>query len=129
MPLLNLSSVVQTDSVERDQQSLSLSGAHGFNFTVHPHEIVTVRIVGTMTTGAPDSRGAEKADRTALSDGDMSRTTVSTARADVPAVSRSAEISDDSQTARGNSYLEASPIHPSKDETFKLLKLDSQTSK
>lgn len=45
-PLLNLSSAEQTDAVERDQHSLALVGAHGFRLSVHPHEIVTVRLMG-----------------------------------------------------------------------------------
>ena len=44
-PLFDLQQAFQTDAVERNQTPLSLSGAHGFQITVHPHEIVTVRIV------------------------------------------------------------------------------------
>jgi len=44
-PLLQLQQAWRTDAVERNQAPLSLSGTHGFQFTVHPHEIVTVRIV------------------------------------------------------------------------------------
>lgn len=51
-PLLQLRQVEQTDSVERDQKSLPLAGGNGFEFTVHPHEIVTVRIVGKDVTQA-----------------------------------------------------------------------------
>ncbi len=46
-PLLQLQQAWQTDAVERDQSQLAMSGVHGFQFTVHPHEIVTVRLVGT----------------------------------------------------------------------------------
>jgi len=46
-PLLNLSSAVETDAVERDQHALPLDGAHGFRVIVHPHEIVTVRMLAT----------------------------------------------------------------------------------
>jgi alpha-mannosidase len=49
-PLINLSSVVETDAVERDQHALPLEGAHGFSVTVHPHEIVTVRMLATEAT-------------------------------------------------------------------------------
>jgi alpha-mannosidase len=49
-PLLNLSNAVETDAVERDQHALPLEGAHGFNVTVHPHEIVTVRMLSTEAT-------------------------------------------------------------------------------
>jgi alpha-mannosidase len=48
-PLLNLSNVTQTDSVERNKKPLSLAGPHSFTFSVHPHEIVTVRLLGTVT--------------------------------------------------------------------------------
>ncbi|MGB0122314.1 MAG: polysaccharide lyase family protein [Silvibacterium sp.] len=45
-PLLNLQEAWQTDAVERNQRSLSLLGRQGFQFSVHPHQIVTVRLVG-----------------------------------------------------------------------------------
>ena len=45
-PLLHLTEARQTDSVERDGQSLLLKGDGGFEFIIHPHEIVTVRITG-----------------------------------------------------------------------------------
>ncbi|HTU51883.1 MAG TPA: glycoside hydrolase family 38 C-terminal domain-containing protein, partial [Acidobacteriaceae bacterium] len=44
-PLWQLQQVWQTDAVERDQSQLTLSGAHQVQFTVHPHEIVTVRLI------------------------------------------------------------------------------------
>jgi hypothetical protein len=44
-PLFDLQQAFQTDAVERHQTLLSLNGAHGFQITVHPHEIVTVRII------------------------------------------------------------------------------------
>jgi hypothetical protein len=46
-PLLHLGSVTQTDAVERGGTPLSLDGEHGFHFTIHPHEIVTLRAVET----------------------------------------------------------------------------------
>ena len=45
-PLLQLRQAWLTDAVERNQTSLSLVGVHGFELTVHPHQIVTVRITG-----------------------------------------------------------------------------------
>ena len=44
-PLLQLQQAWQTDAVERNEKSLLLIGTKGFKFTIHPHEIVTVRIV------------------------------------------------------------------------------------
>ena len=54
-PLWRLQQVWQTDAVERDRSQLSLSGEHQFQFTVHPHEIVTVRLI-TTTASAGSSR-------------------------------------------------------------------------
>jgi hypothetical protein len=48
-PLLVLTEATQTDAVERDQHVLSLAGLHAFRIGIHPHEIVTVRLVGTAT--------------------------------------------------------------------------------
>jgi alpha-mannosidase len=45
-PLLEVQQAWQTDAVERNQKSLSLAGIKGFTFTIQPHEIVTVRIIG-----------------------------------------------------------------------------------
>ena len=44
-PSLHLGQVSQTDAVERGQTAVSMSGDNQFNFTIHPHEIVTIRIV------------------------------------------------------------------------------------
>jgi alpha-mannosidase len=52
-PLLKLDKVWQTNAVERDQKELTLTGADGFQFTVHPHELVTVRLVGSGTLKPP----------------------------------------------------------------------------
>ncbi len=52
-PLFALQQAFQTDAVERNQAPLSLNGDHGFQFTVHPHEIVTVRIVARDGIAAP----------------------------------------------------------------------------
>jgi alpha-mannosidase len=43
-PLLNLAHVTLTDAVERDQHLLTLKDPHHFTFTIHPHEIVTLRL-------------------------------------------------------------------------------------
>lgn len=48
-PLWQLQQAWQTDAVERDRSQLTVSGAHQFQFTVHPHEIVTVRLITTST--------------------------------------------------------------------------------
>ena len=48
-PLLHLAGAWKTDAVERDQIALPLVQDKGFTFTVHPHEIVTVRVAGTST--------------------------------------------------------------------------------
>jgi alpha-mannosidase len=59
-PLFQLSKTVQTDAVERDQQTLPLIDTHGFKVIVHPHEIVTVRIIGiTAASGSDPERAAE----------------------------------------------------------------------
>jgi alpha-mannosidase len=51
--LLHLSEAWQTDAVERDGKPLPLLGKQGFQFTIHPHEIVTIRITGENITPAP----------------------------------------------------------------------------
>ncbi len=55
-PLWQLQQAWQTDAVERDQSQLSLSGAHQFQFTVHPHEIVTVRLITATATANSGDR-------------------------------------------------------------------------
>ena len=56
-PVLRLEKVWETDAVERDKQPLTLVGGQesgeGFQFTVHPHEIVTVRMVGSSVLKPP----------------------------------------------------------------------------
>ena len=52
-PLLHLSEAWQTDAVERDEKQLLLLGKQGFQFAIHPHEIITVRIIGKDITPAP----------------------------------------------------------------------------
>jgi hypothetical protein len=55
-PMLQLQQAVQTDAVERDQSKLTLAGTHQFQFTVHPHEIVTVRLITTTTPATSGHR-------------------------------------------------------------------------
>jgi alpha-mannosidase len=52
-PFLHLKSARRTDVVERDREPLSLIGAQGFQFTIHPREIVTVRIIGASVLPPP----------------------------------------------------------------------------
>ncbi|MEO6966467.1 MAG: glycoside hydrolase family 38 C-terminal domain-containing protein, partial [Acidobacteriaceae bacterium] len=52
-PLFDLSKVWQTDAVERNQTELQRMGTDGFQFTVHPHQIVTVRLAGKGAHHAP----------------------------------------------------------------------------
>ena len=49
-PLLSLQQAWQTDAVERNKNQLSLAGSNGFQFTIHPHGIVTVRVQGKDVT-------------------------------------------------------------------------------
>jgi hypothetical protein len=46
IPCLHLDRVSQTDAVERGQTAISAAGDNQFDFTLHPHEIVTIRLVG-----------------------------------------------------------------------------------
>ena len=46
IPWLRLDHVWQTDALERGQESLPLGEDDQFHFTIHPHEIVTIRAVG-----------------------------------------------------------------------------------
>ncbi|HEV2464461.1 MAG TPA: polysaccharide lyase family protein [Acidobacteriaceae bacterium] len=52
-PLLNLVKAWQTNAVERNQKSLSLVDSHSFQFTVHSHELVTIRLVGSDVLKPP----------------------------------------------------------------------------
>jgi alpha-mannosidase len=52
-PLLQIEGVWQTDAVERNGQQLSLAGSGGFQFTIHPHEILTIRVVSHDLLKAP----------------------------------------------------------------------------
>ncbi len=46
IPWLRLDHVWKTDAVERGQEAVSMTEDGQFHFTIHPHEIVTVRIAG-----------------------------------------------------------------------------------
>jgi alpha-mannosidase len=46
IPWLRLDHVWQTDALERGQESLPTGEDDQFHFTIHPHEIVTIRAVG-----------------------------------------------------------------------------------
>jgi len=46
-PLLKIDRVTETDAVERNEKPLDPDGPHSFRFAVRPHQIVTVRVVGT----------------------------------------------------------------------------------
>lgn len=65
IPIMDLRQISQTDAVERNQKPLPLLGNHGFRFTIGPHAIVTVRIVGKGNISAPkinpDTRSAGQA--------------------------------------------------------------------
>ena len=52
-PLLKIKEAWMTDAVERTGKLLTLSGTDGFQLTVHPREIVTVRVVGDDVLPAP----------------------------------------------------------------------------
>lgn len=54
LPAFRLTSAWQTDAVERNQGQLPVKDGHEFSFTIHPHEIVTVRIAtdGTEFAGS-----------------------------------------------------------------------------
>ena len=49
LPAFLLTNAWQTDAVERNQDQLPIKDGHEFSLTIHPHEIVTVRI-GTDRT-------------------------------------------------------------------------------
>lgn len=52
VPSADLASATETDAVERDLQPLELADPHSFTFTIHPHQIATVRIVGKQHTSS-----------------------------------------------------------------------------
>lgn len=54
LPFLRVEEAWQTNAVERDGQKLSVSGDHAVSFALHPHEIATLRIVGSgLCKGQP----------------------------------------------------------------------------
>jgi alpha-mannosidase len=54
LPAFRLTGAWQTDAVERNQNQLAVKDGHEFRITIHPHEIVTVRIAtdGTGFAGS-----------------------------------------------------------------------------
>ncbi len=55
LPIFRLKNVWQTDAVERNQNQVPIKNEHEFSITIHPHEIVTVRIVADKG-GITDTR-------------------------------------------------------------------------
>lgn len=53
-PLLQIDQAWQTDAVERNGKQLSLAGSGGFQFMIHPHEIVTIRLQSHDLLKAPN---------------------------------------------------------------------------
>lgn len=47
LPFLRVQEAWQTDAVEKDEHKLSLPGDHAVSFEMHPHEIVSLRIVAS----------------------------------------------------------------------------------
>ena len=52
-PLVKLQEAWQADAVERNEKQLPMQGGSSFRFTIHPHEIVTVRLVGESVAQPP----------------------------------------------------------------------------
>ena len=52
-PLLDVKSAWLCNAMEADQQQISDISAHGFSFSIKPHQIVTVRIQGSPTIAPP----------------------------------------------------------------------------
>jgi alpha-mannosidase len=52
-PLLHLKEALETDAVERNENALPLLGSNRFQFPIHPHEIVTIRMVGDSVLPTP----------------------------------------------------------------------------
>ena len=55
IPLMEIKNATQTDAVERNSGPLTLQGPHGFKFTIHHNEIVTVRVTGSSGVQKPGS--------------------------------------------------------------------------
>jgi alpha-mannosidase len=49
LPAFRLTGAWQTDAVERNQHQLVVKHGHEFSVTIHPHEIVTVRVTSDGT--------------------------------------------------------------------------------
>jgi alpha-mannosidase len=47
IPLLRVEQAWQSNAVEKDGEKLSLSSDHAFSFVIHPHEIASIRIIGS----------------------------------------------------------------------------------
>jgi len=55
LPLEELSAAEQCDAVERKRSDLPLTDPHHFNIAVHPHEIITIRLLGKPTAAPHQS--------------------------------------------------------------------------
>jgi hypothetical protein len=53
IPVLDVQSAWQSNAVEANQKELPLTGNHGFAFESKPHQIVTVRVKGTLALPTP----------------------------------------------------------------------------
>jgi alpha-mannosidase len=53
IPVLDVQSAWQSNAVEANQKELPLTGNHGFAFEIKPHQIVTVRVKGTLALPTP----------------------------------------------------------------------------
>lgn len=47
VPFIHLGQAWQTNAVEKDKGKLPFSGEHAFSFVIHPHEIASVRLIGS----------------------------------------------------------------------------------
>ena len=52
-PLLTIDKAIETDAVERNVKPLDQTGPHMFRLPVRPHQVVTVRVLGTPMLHAP----------------------------------------------------------------------------
>ena len=57
LPIFALSEVWQTDAVERGKAAVSMVNNNQFQYVIHPHEIVTLRVVQRMRRAASETRG------------------------------------------------------------------------
>ena len=49
--------LIQTDDVERGKTAVSMVNDNQFQYVIHPHEIVTLRVVQRMRQTASETRG------------------------------------------------------------------------